>query len=223
MKLSKILSGIMVVAFILGLSLKSSQAVQYTGCLKSGGKIVKVAIGSTPLKPCRHHQKEISWNSEGPPGPEGPAGPKGTNGTSSSSTRAFQFIGVTDNTFHGSGGIVRFSQACRQKFKDLYSRMCTSKEIMLTVAPPDLESIAWVQPSEVISIDGGSKIRDFSGVQATTEDTLSCEGWTRVKTGKGLTFKNFDNIPDFAGFGQMSASLCDISASVACCAQMIFE
>ena len=81
----------------------------YTGCLTAGGKIVKVAIGDEPAKPCRtgksgrddddddddrgrRGELQISWNATGAdglpgppgapgaPGPPGPPGPPGADG-----------------------------------------------------------------------------------------------------------------------------------------------
>jgi Collagen triple helix repeat (20 copies) len=62
--------------------------VQYTGCITAsgsdddspGGSIIRVRVGTTPLKPCGRKQTLITWNSVGPAGPQGAIGPQGPAG-----------------------------------------------------------------------------------------------------------------------------------------------
>ena len=46
----------------------------YTGCIDARGALYAVAIGDSPLSPCRHGDQQISWNERGPQGPAGTAG-----------------------------------------------------------------------------------------------------------------------------------------------------
>jgi hypothetical protein len=242
MKPSKILSSLIAVNLVLVFFLTSAHATQFTGCLNSG-KIAKVAIGATPQKSCNNNETEVTWNSQGPQGPAGPAGvggqgPAGTPGTNGingtnglngavgpegppgapggggSGQREFEYVGVTTETFDGGVGAHSMSKACFSAH--LGSRMCTSKEVILTVDPPIIgDGVAyWVHPSGVIPTSPGSSYRDFSGVEDTNVN-LSCNGW-RNATDKGLTF--FANSSNPNATGGFAFLPCVTARSVACCA-----
>ena len=61
-------------------ALAASHGDSYTGCLTPGGKIVKVAIGTSPAGNCSETQTQITWSETGPTGPTGATGPQGPAG-----------------------------------------------------------------------------------------------------------------------------------------------
>ena len=66
----------------LGIGIAQGQTTgdTYTGCLRVSGKLVKVAVGDAPLRPCIGPAVEISWNETGPQGIRGPQGLQGPQG-----------------------------------------------------------------------------------------------------------------------------------------------
>ncbi len=64
------------------LVLLSSQASgqMVTGCLKSNGDLVGVAIGTEPDKPCKKNETKVTLGAQGPAGPQGDTGPAGPQG-----------------------------------------------------------------------------------------------------------------------------------------------
>jgi hypothetical protein len=74
----------------------------YTGCLNSGGNILKVAIGEEPAKPCEDDQMQISWNEQGPQGLSGPMGPQGPPGEPGLSKGYWTSKGDSDLTLEPS-------------------------------------------------------------------------------------------------------------------------
>ena len=64
----------------IGIAQGQTNGDAYTGCLRTSGKVVKVAIGDAPLSPCVAPAVEISWNETGPQGARGPQGIQGPPG-----------------------------------------------------------------------------------------------------------------------------------------------
>lgn len=64
-----ILAAVSIVAF--GASLLQASEQQFTGCLTTGGTLVRVAVGVEPLRPCTPNQTEVTWNQQGPAGAPG--------------------------------------------------------------------------------------------------------------------------------------------------------
>jgi hypothetical protein len=125
----------------------------------------------------------------------------------------FQFVGVTAATFTGDKGVGTFTVACQQDF--LGSRMCTSREILLTTDwPPQPPSfyVAWVQPTLVPFQSGstGTGVQDISGLN---DGTLSCGGWFSLSRGLLL-----HSDPANGKYGAFIVEPCSTVASVTCCA-----
>jgi hypothetical protein len=64
----------------IGIAQGQTSGDTYTGCLRTSGKVVKVAIGDSPISPCVAPAVEISWNETGPQGARGPQGLQGPQG-----------------------------------------------------------------------------------------------------------------------------------------------
>ena len=118
-----------------------------------------------------------------------------------------QLVGFTSTTVTGWAGVLGMLNACHIEFPA--SRMCTSEEVMNTVAMPVLPAggYAWVRPSQ--GLDSGAN--DLSGQWVNDHGGGTCQGWTR---------------PDLYGFimdvnGRFHIQTCSQEAFVACCARII--
>ncbi len=151
----------------------------------------------------------------GPIGDTGLTGPPGSPDVAGSGLREFEFVGVTRDFFDGSAGVHHISRGCNTA--QVGSRMCTSKEVMSTVDPPIIGvGWYWVRPSEVIVINDGFKIMDYSGVSSSTDATLSCRGWgdsSSLAKGLAIGRGNLSN-PG----GMIGVSPCQLFRKATCCA-----
>jgi hypothetical protein len=136
-----------------------------TGCLTSGGRIVKVAVGNEPVKPCGAHQTKVSWDQNGgsqpmivvdsqtPPKPVGPALRAG----GATAEIAFSFEGeiywlsASPSTLGPTGSILFPNDTCSppgfaetSSLPKLWSSLKTTMAIP-TAAGREL----WVQDGEV--------------------------------------------------------------------------
>jgi len=147
----------------------------------------------------------------GPTGPEGPTGPQGAEGPTGPPgppAAALQFVGRTVQTLSGGAGVLTYSQACQTDFGPGH-RMCTSEEVMNTVALPALSGgPSWVRPVLALAAGGnGQYFVEASGVGTNGAAQLSCSGWN--STGNdGLTVD--------AG-GSFELLSCSAGRTVACC------
>ena len=135
------------------------------------------------------------------------------------------FLGLSKGVTDGGGGIVTMHRLCQATFPG--SRMCTSRDILLSIAPPALgrSDSGWVQPvfvpyhSEpgVFDISGVGHITELQeklGVDFTTPRHLSCFGWSRGSGDlSGLTLSGG------IGDGGYSIIQCSFQQRVACCGQ----
>lgn len=86
--------------------------------------------------------------------------------------------------------------------------MCTSAEVMNTVAvPEDLEGTAWVRP---VFVDG---THDLSGVEDTSAERFTCKGWI---------FDGYEGLSVTAE-GKFNTLDCMNLFHVACCAEVSDE
>jgi hypothetical protein len=99
---------------------------------------------------------------------------------------------------------------------DPNSRMCTSKEVMLTVNPPvaPVATRAWLhpvfQPFGKNANYSNDLFLDYSGAQGEP-GRLSCSGWLDShNTSNGLSVETTS--------GSISAAPCGFTNAVACCA-----
>ena len=135
-----------------------------------------------------------------------------------------QLVGFTSTTVTGDAGVLGMTNACHLEFSA--TRMCTSEEVMNTVAMPVLpaETQAWVRPvfGPISSAIAGAMTIDHSGTVSSNNTSSvgtnasqgqSCRGWSSNSFGNiGLTAS------DEGGFSLLS---CDVPRSVACCARII--
>jgi hypothetical protein len=149
--------------------------------------------------------------SQGPTGATGPQGPVGPQGPPGESKPHFGLVGFTAATFNGGQGVFSYTGACGAEFPG--SRMCSSIEVLETVAvPATLTGLAWVRPS-FVGISSGNGAIDASGVQdqfSDPESKLSCDGWRRPDPNiRGLVVNEF---------GVWGRRPCTEVLHVACCA-----
>jgi len=161
--------------------------------------------------PCKPSETRLSWNimgSQGPMGLQGDIGPKGPSGMSGSNNAVFQFVGATSTTYPGNAGIYTYTKACQQDYPG--SRMCSSKEYMLTVDFPAQGSFfgAWIRPTFSPMADGTLRATDLSGATGQPA-TLTCNGWRSGGQSSGLSVSDT---------GQFGIVTCGSSIPVACCA-----
>jgi hypothetical protein len=97
--------------------------------------------------------------------------------------KQFQLVGFTEAETQGSEGLLALTQVCQAEFPA--SRMCTSVEVMNTVALPGaLENTnAWVRP--VIRAFEFPVWVDASGT-TNSEGGLSCDAWQEGSSFDGL-------------------------------------
>jgi hypothetical protein len=63
------------VLMLVALPALADEPLVYTGCIaKSNGSLYNVAVGTTPMQPCKAKDTQISWNMAGQPGPQGSPG-----------------------------------------------------------------------------------------------------------------------------------------------------
>ncbi len=130
-----------------------------------------------------------------------------------SASATLQLVGFTTEEFLGDAGLFTLTLACQAEFPG--SRMCTSIEILNTFdVPSGLVGEAWVRPSHVpVSASGvstgGIHVGDASGV--INQTTLSCNGWSKLFSGTGLT------VDSTGAFNGEIACLPENIRSVACC------
>ena len=120
----------------------------------------------------------------------------------------FQLVGFSTNPLTGDAGVLGMTLECQNDSPG--SRMCTSTEVMETVAvPASLTGLAWVRPVHVpfVSTSSGSRAQDASG-RTNLSGFLSCLGWS-IFAAEGLIVDTD---------GSFSASSCSDVHSVACCA-----
>ncbi len=114
----------------------------------------------------------------------------------------WQLVGFTSSTLLGDSGVLNKTLACQQDF--VGSRMCSSTEVLETVAVPlGLVGSAWVRPSFAPFHGVGTLVSalDVSGY-ATSVTNLTCRTSAFVMTASG----------DF------TISQCANELAVACCA-----
>lgn len=65
--MKKLISLMLVLTLLVGGSvimvMAQGEPESFTGCLTTGGSLVKLAVGDEPASPCTYGQMEISWNS----------------------------------------------------------------------------------------------------------------------------------------------------------------
>ena len=124
-----------------------------------------------------------------------------------------QFVGFTGATFNGGQGVRTYTEACQDAFT-ASARMCTSVDVLATVAWPRVPNTArgWVRPVYQ-GIDGG--LIDASGIGASLDaGALSCGGWSlSTSAAQGLAVSGDGR---FATPGVPDS--CDTARPVACCA-----
>jgi hypothetical protein len=128
--------------------------------------------------------------------------------------KEFQFVGTTMATFNGSAGIIDLNQGCLVDFPA--SRMCTTLEVVGTIAPPTVVTEAWVRP--VFKPTGLEVVLDATGISGDPNATpaptdigqLSCDAWT---TAFSSAFTGSIIRTD----GRLGLGGCSSSRAVACC------
>ncbi len=118
----------------------------------------------------------------------------------------YQLVGFTSSALLGDSGVLGMTIACQQEFAD--SRMCSSVEVMETVAVPlDLTGVAWVRPSFSPLHDPGTQAAalDASGFK-TLVSLFSCNKTSSIN---GFTV---------LASGRFAGSRCTNLLAVACCA-----
>lgn len=127
-------------------------------------------------------------------------------------------VGTSNGTARGDAGLLEMHRLCHATFPG--SRMCTSRDIQLSVNPPALANVGgWVQPvyvpyhSEhgVFDISGIGLItekQENAGVDFTTPRSLSCNGWS---------FASSDIFGLLLGDKGWTIVQCTFRARVACC------
>jgi hypothetical protein len=143
----------------------------------------------------------------GPEGPQGEPGPIGPPGPPGPGVARFELVGFTTTTFGGDQGVLGFTAACQAQFAG--SRMCTSVEVMETVAlPAGLTGFAWVRPVFITPVSG---VLDASGQTANIADELTCARWQESTQG------GFTGLAA-SGAGIFGRGGCNQPKPVACCA-----
>ena len=124
-------------------------------------------------------------------------------------TKQFQLVGFTTNTVPADSGYIGMTKACQLEFEA--SRMCTTLEVIETVAIPGLPAneSAWVRP---ISLGfEGLNLFEVSGAAIDTINQMTCDGWgptsNTTPTGLAITDK-----------GIVAKVSCTVPKPVACCA-----
>jgi hypothetical protein len=112
------------------------------------------------------------------------------------------FLGVSTLMLKGDRGFGRYNAACHDDFPG--SRMCTTKEYIETVNPPEVETEAWIRPDYVRG--GYGSVIDITG-SSSTPGYMSCAGWTNDSY-HGLTI---------APGGVIFAKPCSPEKPIACC------
>ena len=131
-----------------------------------------------------------------------------------------QLVGFTSTTVTGDAGVLGMTNACHLEFAA--TRMCTSEEVMNTVAMPVLpeETQAWARPTFVPVASGAAgsaygldQSGMLSGDLTSGFDIMTCLGWTTSSFSRsGLTVSSV---------GQVTTESCDTAQPVACCARII--
>jgi len=128
----------------------------------------------------------------------------------------WQIVGFTSASYLGNEGVLGFTRHCQTEFSD--SRVCTSQEVMDTVAVPgSLTGSAWVRPVFVpvsvarYGLQGTIQMAlDASGRTGSAPGTLNCNGWSSPSSSaRGLVVSDA---------GSFSTRACNVTFSVACCA-----
>ena len=91
----------------------------------------------------------------------------------------WQFVGVTEATFDGSGnggGFIAMTRACASEFPG--GRILGVHELMETANPPTVLERAWVQPTRIANFGTGSVWWDDYGNNLQVYSTsASCSNW----------------------------------------------
>jgi len=204
------LTKVAVVAAVVALPTEIALADTLTGCLTLGGRIVKVAVGNEPGKPCGACQTQVSWNQNGgsqpmivvdsnvPPRPVGPALTAG----GASAQIAFGFEGETyhlvasPSTLGPKGSILFPNDTCSPpgfaETGSLGSSLWSSLKAA-TVVPTGAGRELWVQDGEISA--------GFLALSRTDEDppfgcTTSGQKGIPRETGSVLPMRNSGIILD---------------------------
>lgn len=127
--------------------------------------------------------------------------------TLASPAKSGNFIGVSNTSHTGGGGIKTFVDACGDTFPSSIVRMCASTDVLSTTLWSAIPAGAsWVRPIfQPLIGTATTLVMDASG-KFSTAGNLSCHGW---RTGsQGLT------VDEIGRFGSAS---CDTARPVACC------
>ena len=135
-----------------------------------------------------------------------------TNFPTPTTAARYRLVGFTSALFNGGRGVRTYTQACQADFLSA-ARMCTSEEVLNTVAWPEVpgEIRGWLRPVFQPTGDG---VADASGVGGGTSGDLTCLGWS-------LSLSSFGG-STVSGDGRFaipySGSRCNVARPVACCA-----
>lgn len=141
----------------------------------------------------------------GPAGPQGEAGPQGPAGPVGPAAPQFRFVGITTSTVAGDAGMMAMNRLCSAEVV-AGSRMCTTREALLTLDPPVVTNRAWIHPYLVGFT--GTIAGDFSGLGLNI--STACAAWSSTAgTNSGIAL--------FPA-GRISTLSCILPAAIACCA-----
>jgi hypothetical protein len=122
--------------------------------------------------------------------------------------QSLTYVGNSDETFTGRGGILAFHKACDATFPG--SQFCTSEDIFRGGGFPIKNELAWVHPIVLGGDSVTGRFYLYIGRDIPYND-ISCLGWSSNNT-FGLTIDGFnDGVFDFEG--------CANAKRVACCSQ----
>jgi len=129
----------------------------------------------------------------------------------------FRFVGVTTQRFDGAGGWAAMTTAC---FDEHGGRMAFSEEYRLSVNPPPIPELAWIQPHPTFrhgGLNSVTQLLDEAGngllLSSLSEPPFSgwdCLGWTALGGG-GAVLETTGRV--------LSNQGCGVQRPVACAAQ----